>query len=303
LGLEEEVQMFTILGASGHTGRRVAELLLDSGEEVRALGRSKEKLAPLAKKGAEVHTGDGTDARFLAGAFRGADGVFTLIPPDPRATDYRALQDGIGEAIAKAIRESGVRRVVFLSSLGADLPEGTGPIAGLHAQENRLRELEGVDVLNLRPGYFFENFYETLGLIKHQGINGGAVAPDVAIPMIATRDIADAAAQALRERRFQGAAVRELLGPRDLSHREATRILGARIGKPDLQYVQFPYADFTRALTQTGLSEDVARHYAELARALNEGKVRSLEGRRPENTTRTRFEDFASELEEAYGAA
>jgi uncharacterized protein YbjT (DUF2867 family) len=160
-----------------------------------------------------------------------------------------------------------------------------------------------VDVLALRPGYFFENFYETLGLIKHQGINGGAVAPDVAIPMIATRDIADAAAHALRERRFQGVLVRELLGPRDLSHAEATRILGARIGKLDLQYVQFPYADFTSALVQTGLSEDVARHYTELARALNEGKVKSLEGRRPENTTKTRFEDFASELEEAYRSA
>jgi len=160
-----------------------------------------------------------------------------------------------------------------------------------------------VEVLNLRPGYFFENFEETLGLIKHQGINGGAIAPDVAIPMIATRDIADAAAQALRERRFQGVVVQELLGPRDLSHSEATRILGARLGKKDLPYVQFPYDDFVKALVQTGLSENVASLYAEMARALNEGKVKSLEGRRPDNTTKTRFEDFAAELEDAYRAA
>jgi len=294
--------MIAVMGASGHTGRKVAELLLDSGEKVRALARSKEKLAPLEKKGAEVQTGEAADARFLASAFRGAEGVFTLLPPDSRSTDYRALQDRIGEATAKAIRESGVRRVVFLSSVGADLPAGTGPIAGLHAHEERLRQLEGVDVLNLRPGYFFENFEETLGLIKHQGINGGAIAPDVTIPMIATRDIADAAARALRERRFQGVTVRELLGPRDLSHSEATRILGARIGKPDLQYVQFPYADFVKALVETGLSENIASLYAEMARALNEGRVKSLEGRRPENTTTTRFEDFADELEEVYRA-
>jgi uncharacterized protein YbjT (DUF2867 family) len=280
----------------------VAELLLDSGEKVRALGRSSEKLAPLEKKGAEVRTGDAADARFLASAFRGAEGVFTLLPPDSRSTDYRALQDRMGEAMAKAIRESGVRRVVFLSSVGADLPSGTGPIAGLHAQEERLRSVAGVDVLVLRPGYFFENFEETLGLIKHQGINGGAIAPDVAIPMIATRDIADAAARALRERRFHGIGVRELLGPRDLTHSEATRILGARIGKPDLQYVQFPYADFVTALVQTGLSDGIANLYAEMARALNEGKVKSLEGRRPENTTPTRFEDFAAQLETAYSA-
>jgi uncharacterized protein YbjT (DUF2867 family) len=295
--------MIAVMGANGHTGRRVAELLLDSGETVRALGRSKEKLAPLEKKGAEVRTGDARDPRFLASAFQGAHGVFTLIPPDARSTDYRALQDAQGQAIADALRESGVGRVVFLSSVGADLPAGTGPIAGLHAQENRLRDLRGIDALILRPGYFFENFHETLGLIKHQGINGGAIAPDVAIPMIATRDIADAATRALRERRFQGVSVRELLGPRDLTQAEATRILGARIGKPELQYVQFPYGDFVKALVQSGLSENVASLYAEMARALNEGKVRSLEGRRPENTTKTRFEDFAVELEKAYRAA
>lgn len=294
--------MITVMGASGHIGRRVAELLLDSGEKVRALGRSAEKLAPLEKKGAGVHTGDAADARFLASAFRGAEGAFTLLPPDSSSTDYRALQDRMGEAMVAAIRESGVRRVVFLSSLGAELPSGTGPIAGLHAQEERLRSVAGVDVLVLRPGYFFENFEETLGLIKHQGINGGAIAPDVAIPMIATRDIADAAAKALRERRFHGVVVQELLGPRDLTHSEATRILGSRIGRPDLQYVQFPYADFVKALVETGLSENIASLYAEMARALNDGNVKSLEGRRPENTTTTRFEDFAVQLEEAYRA-
>jgi uncharacterized protein YbjT (DUF2867 family) len=208
----------------------------------------------------------------------------------------------MGEAMVKAIRESGVGRVVFLSSVGAELPSGTGPIAGLHAQEKRLEKLQGVSVLILRPGYFFENFEESLGLIKHQGIHGGALAPDVSMPMVATRDIADAAANALRERRFQGIQVRELLGPRDLTQAEATRILGARIGKPDLPYVQFPYADFVKALVQVGLSENVANLYSEMSRALNEGKVKSLEGRRKENTTATRFEDFVVELEKAYRA-
>ncbi len=295
--------MITVMGASGHTGGRVAEILLDSGEKVRALGRSKEKLQALAAKGAEVQTGDAADARFLTTAFRGADGIFALSPPDPQSRDYRGLQDRMGEALVKALRESGARRVVCLSSVGAALPSGTGPIAGLHAQEERLRRVEGLDVLLLRPGYFFENFYESLGLIKHQGINGGAIAADVAIPMIATRDIAERAAEALRERRFQGVTVRELLGPRDLTHAEATRILGARIGKPDLQYVQFPYPDFVKALVQSGLSESVANLYSEMSRALNEGKVKSLEGRRPENTTKTRFEDFVGELEKAYRAA
>jgi len=294
--------MVTVMGASGHVGKRITELLLNAGEKVRALGRSADKLGPQKSAGAEVLTGDATDAAFLTRAFQGADAVHTLLPPDPQSPDYRAKQDAEGEAIAKAIGQSGVRYVVFLSSVGADLPTGTGPIAGLHAQEQRLRRLEGTNVLILRPASFFENFYATLGLIKHQGINGGAVAPDLAMPMIATGDIADVATQALKARDWKGAVVRELLGQRDLTHAEATRILGARIGKPDLKYVQFPYADFATALVQMGLSQNVANLYAEMERAINEGKVTSREARRPENTTPTRFEDFADGLAHAYQA-
>lgn len=295
--------MIAIMGASGNIGKRITDLLLDCGENVRALGRSAEKLAGLKSKGAEVLTGDATDGAFLTRAFKGADAVYTLIPPDPQSPDYRKKQDQEGEAIVNAIRDSGVRYVVSLSSVGADVPEGTGPIAGLHAQEERLRRLQGVNVLILRPSSFFENFYATLGLIKHQGINGGAVAPDLLMPMIATRDIADVAARALMARDWTGVVVRELLGQRDLTHAEATRILGGRIGKPDLKYVQFPYADFAAALVKMGLSQSVANLYAEMARAFNEGKVKSREGRRPENTTPTRFEDFADELARAYEAA
>lgn len=294
--------MIAVMGAAGNIGRRISEQLLDAGERIRALGRSAEKLASLKSRGAEVLAGDARDAAFLASAFRGSEGIYTLIPPDVQSSDYRKQQDEVGEAITAAVRESGARFVVFLSSLGADQPAGTGPIAGLHAQEERLRRLQQVNVLVLRPAYFSENFYETLGLIRSQGINGGAIAPDVVFPMIATRDIADAAAQALRRRDWTGVVVRELLGPRDVTFAEATRILGARLGKPDLPYVQFPYADFTASLVQMGVSQNVAGLYAEMSRAINEGTVKSLEGRRPENTTRTTFEEFAETLAHAYEA-
>jgi uncharacterized protein YbjT (DUF2867 family) len=175
--------------------------------------------------------------------------------------------------------------------------------SGLHAQEERLRRLADANVLILRAAYFFENFYQTLDLIRHQGINGGAVAPDLVMPMIAGCDIADVAARALEARDWNGVVVRELLGQRDLTHAEVTRILGARIGKPDLRYMQFPYEGFAASLVQAGVSRNVAELYAELMRALNEGTVRSLEGRRPGNTTPTRFEDFAADLARAYAGA
>src|SRR5262245_49627412 len=167
--------MITVMGASGNTGGRISELLLQAGDKIRALGRSAAKLARLESNGAAVRTGDAADVSFLTGAFRGADAVYALVPPDPQSPDLRKKWDEQGKAIVKAIRDSGVRYVIFLSSIGADLLERTGPIAGLHAQEERLQGLQGVNVLILRPGSFFENFYASLGLIKQQGINGGGV--------------------------------------------------------------------------------------------------------------------------------
>ena len=292
--------MISVMGATGHVGGEIARRLLGAGEKVRALGRSRETLAAI--KGAEALAGDAADAAYLANAFRGADAVFTLLPPDLHSADYRGLQDRQGEAIAKAVRDAGVRNVVFLSSVGAEQPSGTGPIAGLHAQEERLRALAGTNVLVLRPGFFFENFYGSLPVIKHQGVMGDAVGPDVSLPMIATRDIAAAAADALRARDFRGFAVRELLGPRDLTHAEAARVIGAAIGRPDLPYVQLSDEDMVGALVGAGLSPNVSSLYVEMSRAFNEGRVRSLEGRKPSNTTPTRFEDFATELAQAYQA-
>jgi uncharacterized protein YbjT (DUF2867 family) len=288
-----------VMGATGNTGRKITETLLKAGQKVRALGRSEEKLAELNKAGAEVLAGDTNDPAFLAKAFHGSGAVYTLLPTDQRGPDFRAEQDRQGEAIVKAIRESGVRYVVALSSVGAHLSEETGVIAGLHAQEERLKKIAGINLLLLRPVSFFENFYTSLAMIKQEGINGDSVAADLAIPMVATRDIAEAAAEALKARDWKGVVVRDLLGLRDLSYSEATRILGERIGKPDLEYVQLSYADEANALVQAGFSESFANLYVEMTRGFNEGTVKPR-GRTAENTTPTRFEDFANELARAY---
>jgi uncharacterized protein YbjT (DUF2867 family) len=290
------------MAATGRIGKRITEQLLKANLKVRALGRSENKLSQLNNAGAETFAGEAGDAGFLADVFRGAYAVYTLLPYNPEESDYYAQQSRVGEAVIEAVRRSGVRHVVFLSSVGADQPTGTGMIESMHAQEQRLRKLEGTNVLILRPGPFFENLYGLLELIKHEGISGDSFLPDLPLPMIATRDIADAAAEALKTRKWKGLVVRELLGQRDISFAEVTRIIGQRIGKPDLEYVQFPYADAVNALTQFGFSENIATLEVEVARAANEGRIKSCEGRNSENTTPTRFEDFADELARAYQA-
>lgn len=295
--------MIAVMGATGNTGRKIAEGLLAAGVPVRALGRSAEKLTGLAVLGAEIRVGDTSDTSFLADAFRGADAAYTLLPTDQRAPDYPGRQDAEGEAIVGAIRASGVRRVVALSCVGTDEPEGTGVIVGMRRQEGRLRAIAGIDILFLRPVSFFENFFGQLETIRHEGIVADSVEANLAIPMVASRDVAAAAVQALTRLDWSGVEIRELIGPRDLTYLEATRIIGERIGRPDLQYVQLPYDEMAAALAGAGLSASFAGRYVEMTRAFNEGTVQPLRGRTPANTTPTTFEEFAAELADAYQAA
>ena len=292
--------MITVMGASGNTGHRIASGLLDQGQRVRVVGRSVERLADLQQRGADVAVGDSTDPTFLADAFDGSEAVYTLQPTDQSAPDYRARQREEGEAIAFAIRRSAVPHVVALSSVGADLDAPTGVIRGLREQEERLRSVEGANMLFLRPVSFFENFFGAMESIRHEGVVVDSVEADLAIPMIAARDVAAAAVQALTMRSWTGGAVRELIGQRDLSYREATRILGERIGNPELEYVQLPYDEMVQLMVQVGLSESFARQYVKMTRSFNEGIVVPMNGRTSENTTPTSFDEFADDFAEVY---
>jgi uncharacterized protein YbjT (DUF2867 family) len=289
--------MITVMGATGQTGGATARALLDAGEDVRALGRSADRLAELRAAGADTRVGDAADPGYLTHAFRGADAVYVLLPIAPEAPDWHAHQARLGEAIVAAVRDSGVPYVVAVSSVGADVAGGTGFLTGLHAQEERLRTVTDVaHVLVLRPGAYFENAYGWLPVIAEQGVMADSVAPDTPLPMVATADVGAAAAAALRARDWTGFAVRELLGPCDLTYADVARLIGSVIGRPDLRYVQIPERDLVAALVAAGWSADAARLQVDMNRAFSDGRVASRQGRSPETTTPTRFEEFAAGL-------
>jgi uncharacterized protein YbjT (DUF2867 family) len=155
----------------------------------------------------------------------------------------------------------------------------------------RLKRLTDVNVLLLRPVSFFENLLEQIDLVRQQAVLTDSVAADVAVPMVATRDVAEVAARALIARDWSGVVVRELLGPRDLTHRQATRLLGAAIGVRNAEYVQLSESEMIAALVEAGLSESFAMQYVEMTRAFNDGRVDAR--RTPANTTPTSFEAFS----------
>ncbi len=287
--------MYVITGASGNCGHVVAEKLLDAGKKVRAIGRSAERLQRLRARGAELFVCDLTERTALAKGFEGAEGVFVVIPPSTTSTDYRKEQEGITDSVTTAIEKAKVKHVISLSSFGADKTKSTGPVAGLHNLEKKLNVISGLNVLHLRAGYFMENTLPQIGIIKALGAAGGPLREDVALPLIATRDIGAYAAQALIGLRFSGQQTHELQGQRDMNMAEVASIIGTEIGRPGLAYKQLPNDLVRKALTDTGMSQNVADLILEMAEAINSGHMAAIEKRSPENTTPTSFETFAKD--------
>ena len=287
--------MFAITGATGNTGAVVAEKLLAQGEKVRVIGRDAGRLARLTQKGAEAFTADITDAAALARAFERAGAVYALLPPNIGAPDVRAYQEGVSDALASALKQASVTHAVVLSSIGAEKPEKTGPVVGLHNLEQKLNAIAGLNAVYLRAGYFMENLLPQVEVIRNFGIAAGPVRADLKLPMIATRDIGALAAEILRPRDFSGTQVRELLGQRDLDYTEAASVIGKAIGKPNLVYSQLPPEQLKPALTQIGMSPNMADLLLEMAQALNSGYMVALEPRSERNTTPTSFETFVAE--------
>jgi uncharacterized protein YbjT (DUF2867 family) len=284
--------MIVITGATGNIGRRIADMLLSRGKQVRAISRSGVQLKPLVEKGAEAAVGRFEDSGFVRQAFQGATAVFAMIPPILKADDLREYQAQIGENIATAIETAGIRYAVDLSSLGAHLSEGSGILLGSHDQEQRLNRIEDLNVVHLRPAYFMENFLGSIGRIKRDNIFGSSLRGDIPLALVATQDIAQVASRYLLELNFSGKSVHDLLGERDLTLFEITKILGNAVGKPDLKYVQFPYQQVKDSMMSRGISESVADASIELSKALNENPHIFDSERTPEKTTPTSIEEF-----------
>jgi uncharacterized protein YbjT (DUF2867 family) len=287
--------MYVVLGASGNTGHVVARNLLARQQKVRVVGRNSAHLQPLAAQGAEIFIGDVTDPTALTKAFQKADSAYVMIPPNPTSNDPLAYAERAGDAIAAAVKSNGTKHVVALSSFGADKTGRTGPVLGLHQLEQKLNQVDSANVLYLRAGYFMENTLPQVGAIRMAGSVIGPIRPDLKLPMIATRDIGAAAADALLSLSFHGKQTRELLGQRDLDYTEVTTIIGKAIGKPNLGYINAPDDQIRSAMVQMGMSDKFVGLLLEMCASLNSGHMRSLEPRTSHNTTATPFEDFVTE--------
>jgi uncharacterized protein YbjT (DUF2867 family) len=263
--------MHVISGVTGHVGSVVASSLLKQGHKIKVLVRDAAKGASWSKQGAEVAVGSLDDEKFLTGVLGGAKGLFTLLPPSYTASNFYAYQRQVADRVAGAVKAAGVPHVVLLSSIGADLDSGNGPIKGLCYCEKAMRAT-GTKLTAIRAGYFQENIAQSVGPAKSQGIFPNFFpSADHPFPMIATRDIGQLATEALLHPAGKSEII-DLQGPA-YSIRQLAEKLGAALGKK-LQIVDIPPANHVATLTQAGLSVDLAENFAEMYAGFASGRIK-----------------------------
>lgn len=291
---------YVITGSLGNISKPLAEKLVAAGHTVTIISSKAEKVAKIEALGAKAAIGSIEDIGFLTQIFKGADAIYTMVPPNFGSGSWKEYIAGIGNNYAVAIKASGVKNIVNLSSMGAHMQEGCGPVSGLFFVEKALNGLEGVNVKHLRPGFFYPNFMANIQMIKHMGVIGGNYGEGTKLVISHTGDIAEAAAEELLNLSFKGKSVRYVISDEKTTN-EVAAILGAAIGKPDLPWVNFKDEDTLGGMLQAGLPEDTAKNYTEMGAAMRSGEMAAdYNKNRPAVFGKTKLKDFAPAFASAY---
>lgn len=283
--------MIAVMGAAGNVGSKVTDLLLRQNEKVRVFEHER-RLDGFRVRGAGVVRGEATKVDDLRALFKEAVAALVLLPENLADPQFVATRSEMSHAIADALRETRVSHVIALSAVGVDRENVAGPPAGLREYEEQLFELEDSNVLVLRSAFYMDYLLANLSLIQSQKINGSAIEGDLKFPMVATEDVAREAADRLLRCDFTGHRVKMLLGPEDVSMREATRAIGSLLDMPELPYIEFPPAEMKGALLGAGMSEEAASLLVDMQLALNEGRQFDGLRRTAESATPTRLEGY-----------
>ncbi|MBT2561143.1 NmrA family NAD(P)-binding protein [Pedobacter sp. ISL-68] len=289
----------TLTGSVGNITKPLAEILVAKGHEVKIISSNTDRTEEIKLLGAIPLIGSVSDTGFLKDAFTGSDAIYTMVPPNFAAPKFRAYIKGIGENYAAAIKESGVKKVVNLSSVGADLPDGTGPIAGLHDVENIFATLNGVDVRHLRAGYFYINFLANIDMVKHANILGSNFGADSKLVLVHPRNIAEVAAEVL-ESNFTGKTIQYVASDDESTPSDVAKVLGTAVGKPELPWIEFSGEDAFNGMVGAGLPEEIAKNYVEMGDAIRSNKLFVDYYKNRPILGSIKLKDFADEFAAAY---
>jgi uncharacterized protein YbjT (DUF2867 family) len=294
---------YVITGSLGHISRPLATQLVKEGHSVTVVSSKAERTNEIKAIGATAAIGTVADAGFLSETFKGADGVYTMVPPYYSGNDWKGFIGGIGRNYVIAIKASGVKHVVNLSSIGAHMDRGCGPVSGLYRVEQALNEIHGVNVRHLRAGYFYTNFLNSIGTIKSSGTMIGNFGKNTLMVMVHPEDIADEAVRELLEPSFLGKGFRYIVSDERTTD-ELASIFGTAIGKPDLRWVDISDKEMFDGMIQTGMPEEIVNNYVEMGAAMRSGDMTlDYEAHRPVFSGWRGLDKFIPDFVAAYNAS
>ncbi|WP_405758890.1 NAD(P)H-binding protein [Streptomyces sp. NBC_01420] len=261
--------MIVVTAPTGQIGRQVLDALLDGSEKVRVIARDPAKIAPEARERVEVVQGSHSDPRVLSEAFEGADSVLWLVPPNPRADDIEEHYLGFTRPACEALRQRGVRRVVGVSSLGRGYGKHAGQLSAAFAMDE-LIESTGVGYRALAMPFFMENLLHQAGALRTEGVLSVLAAPDRALPLVATRDIAAEAARLLADGSWAGQETVPLIGPDSLTPAGMAQVLSEVLDRP-VRFERPDGEEYRATLTRYGMHEAWAQGLLDMAAAQEDG--------------------------------
>jgi uncharacterized protein YbjT (DUF2867 family) len=287
--------MLVITTPSGAIGRQVLEHVLSSAESVRVIARNPSNLPPRAGERVEVVRGSHGDSKVVNQAFKGADTVFWLVPPDPRASSVDAAYVDFTRPACDALKKHQVKRVVGISALGRGTPWAAN--AGLVTASLKMDDLiasTGVSYRAVTNPSFMDNLLRQVESIRDLGQFFLPISGDLKQPSACTRDIAATAARLLLDHSWSGVGSVSVLGPEDLSYNDMARIMSDVLGKA-VRFQQISVDAFKSRLLQRGMSEAMAQANADMWTAYGEG-LDTAEPRTPASTTPTSFRQWCQEV-------
>jgi len=283
---------YVITGSLGHISKPIVEKLAKTGHSVTVITSKAENAPAIEALGAKAAVGSVEDADFVKTAFAGADAAYLMIPPKWGVTDWRGYQNKVADNYSNALQANHIPYAVMLSSIGAHMGNGAGPVDGLYDLEQKLKTVEGLNVKVLRPSYFMENLFNMVGMVKGMGIMGSNFGNDTLV-LVHTSDIAAVALKNLMNLDFTGHQVHYVASD-ERTGAEIAAVLGGAIGKPETPWVVFSDEQGKQGMLQAGLNEEMAANYTTMGVALRNGTMQDdYFANRPATLGEVKLEDFA----------
>ena len=294
----------TITGSLGNISKPLTEELIKKGHSITVISHNKDRQKDIEALGAAAAIGTFEDVNFLTEAFKGADAVYCMISSgnaysDP-AFDLMAYTSRLGNNYKQAILQSGVKRVVFLSSIGAHLEKGNGLLAFYYKVENILNSLPAdIAITFMRPVSFYSNLLGYINTIKTQGVIATNFGGDRKNPWVSTIDIAAAVAEELVAGQPPSRKIRYVVSD-EISCNELAGLLGKAIGKPDLKWIVVPDEQVLNGMIAAGMSPEIAKGMVEMNAAGNSGLLYEDYYRNKPAPGKVKLAEYAKEFAAVY---